>query len=323
MIRKRYKLIVGVIIGSLLTATTAYAAYCVWAKDVPFTSSTGLSSANVQDAIDELNLKIGSCPGATPVCRRASNLHKEKCNKSGGCHATNLDVNQNKKITFGQVGTNGTLAVGDAFDCDVNGDGTYDEDTERFYFLKDQGNGYVSLIYYNNTAVYTDPVQVVNMNYATLPFGDNTGPTIAYTCLPPTSAWTNVSLPNGNECLKNYGRDKTERGCFSYSDRAARLVYLSELEESCGLTVNSNGITDGSVTYDKFTGCDFLMENTSFSTVGHMGPSPADGYYIHDLAGNNYGSAEVMSDKTIEYNDTSNYYAVRPVIEVKKIKISY
>ena len=40
-------------------------------------------------------------------------------------------------ITYGKLGTQGILSSGDAFDCDVNGDGIYDATTERFYYVTD------------------------------------------------------------------------------------------------------------------------------------------------------------------------------------------
>lgn len=66
------------------------------------------------------------------LCKRATTLH------SGTVGSTT--------VNFGQIGTTGTLASGDAFDCDVNGDGVYDSATERFYYVTD-------LTTYQNTAV--------------------------------------------------------------------------------------------------------------------------------------------------------------------------
>lgn len=58
---RNYLFLFGIIIGMILTTTVAYAAICVWAKDVGFTSSQEISSTNVQDAIDEL-VKSKKCP---------------------------------------------------------------------------------------------------------------------------------------------------------------------------------------------------------------------------------------------------------------------
>lgn len=58
---KHFQFIFGIMLGMIFTTTTAYAAYCVWARDVGFESSTGLKSTNVQDAVDEL-VKSKQCP---------------------------------------------------------------------------------------------------------------------------------------------------------------------------------------------------------------------------------------------------------------------
>ena len=46
---------------------------------------------------------------------------------------------ENKKIIeYGNLGKSGDDPIsGDAFDCDVNGDGIYDSETERFYYITD------------------------------------------------------------------------------------------------------------------------------------------------------------------------------------------
>ena len=53
------KMILGIIIGISLTSTIVYAAY-VQASDISFTSQTGLTSANVQNAIDEINEEVNT-----------------------------------------------------------------------------------------------------------------------------------------------------------------------------------------------------------------------------------------------------------------------
>ena len=92
-----------------------------------------------------------------PICKRATTLHTEICNQantsdycSGGGYATG------DTVTYGNLGTSGTLTSGDAFDCDVNGDGTFDPTTERFYYVSDKdadsSSDYATLIYYNNVS---------------------------------------------------------------------------------------------------------------------------------------------------------------------------
>ena len=83
------------------------------------------------------------------VCRRATTLHTAKCtDSSAGCYSGN---SVGSTITYGSKGTSGSLSSGDAFDCDVNNDGVYDEDTERFYYVTSNGDNAV-LIYYSNVS---------------------------------------------------------------------------------------------------------------------------------------------------------------------------
>ena len=90
------------------------------------------------------------------ICKRATVLHTEECKgqycanagyKVGGSYGTTT-------ITYGSLGVSGSLVSGDAFDCDVNGDGVYDSETERFYYVTDmeENSNVAALIYYNNVS---------------------------------------------------------------------------------------------------------------------------------------------------------------------------
>ena len=70
----------------------------------------------------ELNftLSTASISPYVRLCKRATTFHSETCTSSsitGYCYAGGTS------ITYGQIGSIGTLTSGDAFDCDVNGDG--------------------------------------------------------------------------------------------------------------------------------------------------------------------------------------------------------
>ena len=88
-------------------------------------------------------------PKGKIICKRATTLHTEKCTQTDGsmfCSGAGYTTSGSKgtnTITYGNLGTTGSLNSGDAFDCDVNGDGEYNSDTERFYYVSD---------YYNTSA---------------------------------------------------------------------------------------------------------------------------------------------------------------------------
>ena len=88
-------------------------------------------------------------------CVRATELHTETCAWTDGndyCAADGYTTTGSKGttiITYGSLGTSGTLAAGDAFDCDINGNNIVDAN-ERFYYVSTMDNG---IIQDTNTAV--------------------------------------------------------------------------------------------------------------------------------------------------------------------------
>ena len=250
------------------------------------------------------------------LCKRATTLHS---------------VANTTSETFGNLGTSGTLTSGDAYDCDVNGDGTYDSQTERFYYLTDleENNQYASLIYYNNTGSGQ--------------WGD-TGPQYAITKLPTTSDWNNVSLYNTIRNIKDEtGVVVTE--AFSYEGYAARLLTTEEVEKVCNITV-------GNYVEGELDSCTYLLENagydvgSSYWLENYNSTYPSDGWVtagglrsvqrspsIHnggsndDFDGSTYS---VIRLNNTNFNNTAakkisihNCDEIRPVIEVSKARIQY
>ena len=174
-----------------------------------------------------------------PICQRATRLHTEEC-KGNYCASAGYKVDGNygtTTITYGSLGTMGSLASGDAFDCDVNGDGIYDAETERFYYVTDmkENSNVAILIYYNNVSE-GKPNNAKYYQYDSS--GENWhGPRTAIEQLPTTSQWANVSLFNTERKLVNeYGTTSTKDGhtypeVLSYSKYAARLLTLSEVRK--------------------------------------------------------------------------------------------
>lgn len=82
------------------------------------------------------------------VCKIATSLHTETCNQTGnnGCKATTFP---NNTITYGSLVNSSTLSAGNAFNCDINYDGTFDDETERFYYFGTE-NGNAKFVYYQS-----------------------------------------------------------------------------------------------------------------------------------------------------------------------------
>lgn len=235
----------------------------------------------------------------TRKCKRAKTLHSITCTSSsteGYCK----DGNREDSITFGKIGTSGKLASGDAFDCDVNGDGTYDAATERFYYVSDLNSSTAILIYYTYTNRYPYNAQSSN-SYS--------GPITAVGALPTTTKWSNVSLAVKTSQIYNHSGGTTVIDSsnkthtlpkYTYTT-AARLLTLTE--------------------YNKITNTDIFWEN-----FGYMDPNCV---WLNTPYASGGGS-QVMAVYNPAYTsiatrpyDVSTSCAVKPVIEVSKGLIVY
>ena len=283
-------------------------------KELTSLPSTEIVLSNITSTINYtmLTKEKGDTP-VTPekkvICKRASVLH------TGDTR------------TFGNLGTSGTLTSGDAFDCDVNGDGTYDPETERFYYVSDYYNTSTKsfesdtavLIYYNNVSAGSPSN---NTTYAYDSSGENWhGPQTAIEQLPTISQWSNVSLKNTTRTILNEKGENTTIGGtlpndFSYAGYASRLLTTQEVEKACNITVGS--YKDG-----ELDNCNYLMENTKYSS-SHVNNY---GYYLENPlsswsekvwfvdSGTRSVSSETVSLAVLD--------GVRPAIEVSKTNIDY
>ncbi len=196
------------------------------------------------------------------VCKRAIKLHTEKCAQTHNTYYCSGAGLTGKTITYGSLGTKGTLKSGDAFDCDVNGDKTYDSETERFYYVTDMDDSTAVLIYYNNVEK-GKPSNSKLVAYDSS--GENWhGPRTAIEQLPSTSEWRNVSLTsNVRSIIAQDGTNQTRGGSlpdrFSYAGKAARLLTIQEVRKATG---NKDMPTWQVGELDKFN---YLFENTKYS----------------------------------------------------------
>ena len=261
-----------------------------------------------------------------PICQRATRLHTEEC-KGNYCASAGYKVDGNygtTTITYGSLGTMGSLASGDAFDCDVNGDGIYDAETERFYYVTDmkENSNVAILIYYNNVSE-GKPNNAKYYQYDSS--GENWhGPRTAIEQLPTTSQWANVSLFNTERKLVNeYGTTSTNDGhaypeVFSYSKYAARFLTFAEVKKLVNFYIPSwkNGELNSHL---------YLVENTNFSKQDN---SKFDGYWLENPRNTMpsyswmiYATATRIHSVQVQRIDV--LVGVRPVIEVSKNDISY
>ena len=260
------------------------------------------------------------------LCKRAEKLHTEVCNQtdntyycSGTGHSTGDD------IIYGNCGTSGELKSGDAFDCDVDGDGVYDSNTERFYYVSDYydtttntfNSDYATLIYYNN-------VKAGESNNATAFAYDSSnenwhGPRTGYEQLPSTSQWSKVTLLNNPRQLLNEKGGTTTSGgtlgTFDYTDKAARLLTVQEINKACGITA-------GNFTRRELGTCEYLLENTKYSSN-----SSPFGYWTESSVSSFDFTVWIVDgfDQLVNHSRASDsgHNGVRPAIDVLKSNILY
>ena len=246
------------------------------------------------------------------VCKRATTLHEEPCDRTDamGCKAVAED---STTITYGSLGTEGTLTPGDAFDCDVNKDGEYNSETERFYYVSDldTDNNYGVLAYYNNVSG-GEPNNTAKYAYDSSNNPRVNGPITLLPQLPTTEQWKNVSLKSTTRKIKD--EQGTEYIDFSYEGYAARLLTIQEANSACGVTLNN--------VIGELDTCRYLMENTKYriSSGGRVE------YWVETLSSTISNNTWVLGgEKRRMWQSRANNVdpGVRPVIEVPKSKIKY
>lgn len=256
------------------------------------------------------------------LCQRATTLHSKTCS-SQSTYACKTTVGLGNVIRYGNLGTSGQLTSGDAFDCDVNGDGVYDSETERFYYVTDleSDKNIAVLIYYSNTRNASLNSSTVNIdNTSTTTYGGDTpnGPTFAIGQLPYVEAWPNVQLTNIKRTIKNeLGENiiefyyRTSGAPEQYFLRAARLLTYQEVISACGVgTPTSTGYLDK---------CEYLLENSYYDI------NDGTGYWLETYSSknDNYVNFIYTGTRSISNNYATTKNGVRPVIEVPKSDISY
>lgn len=245
------------------------------------------------------------------VCKRASVLHTEKClneDDTGYCQAAGYQLNED--IIYGNCGTIGTLTPGDAFDCDVDGNGIYDTQEERFYYVSpkdaDESSECATLIYFKD---------ITRKNYNLTPsYSNNIGPVTLLNELPSITDWPKVSLTNNGtrQIVNELGGTTTNNGVltiqpFTYTNRASRLITYQEILYATGST-----------NLDENT---YLMENTTFSDSDKHAL-----YFLETPISVSSTGVYTIYVKTRVINgghQTIDLDGVRPAIEVPLKNISY
>ena len=272
------------------------------------------------------------------ACKRATTLHTEICKDTTnlfGCSGDGYAVNEKMKtttITYGNLGEKGKLESGDAFDCDVNGDGVYDAETERFYYVSDLTDGTTFdsntavLIYYSNvasgvpsntvSAIYNDKVIPNTVYHKT----GHYGPETAIKQLPTSEQWSNVKLANAIRTIRDENGTVMQEG-FSYEGYAARLLSVQEVNLGCGITIGETGTQKRG---ELSTKCKYLMENTDYY---YSGTDNVYGAWLETIYSHSPDYVYYVRGRERSASSSNAYGGfnpgVRPAIEVAKTRIEY
>lgn len=274
----------------------------VYSDDKTLAPTTQQTISNLTFRLDYVQDK-GNGIARTKLCKRATTLH------TGTVGTSTTTVN------YGQIGTSGKLASGDAFDCDVNGDGVYDAARERFYYVTDLSgvSNTAVLIFYGNSS--SSGVSLNNRTYYAYSGNNYSGPLSAITQLPTTTAWPRVGLIKKTSQIYNEEGGTTAAYSintitthnlprFTYTTAARLLTYQEYLK-----------ITDNSFLWENFgdggliAGCIWL--NTPVSSTGQSNAVYAIDKPISSVI------APMPND------GASTLCGVRPVIEVLKTDMIY
>ena len=272
----------------------------VYSDDKTLAPTTQQTISNLTFRLDYVQDK-GNGIARTKLCKRATTLH------TGTVGTSTTTVN------YGQIGTSGKLASGDAFDCDVNGDGVYDAAKERFYYVTDLSgvSNTAVLIFYGNSS--SSGVSLNNRTYYAYSGNNYSGPLTAITQLPTTTAWPRVGLIKKTSQIYNEEGGTTAAYSintitthnlprFTYTT-AARLLTYQEYGK----------ITDKSFLWENFDGqyADCIWLNTPVSSTGQ-----SNAVYAIDKP-----TSSVIAPMPNDGADT--FCGIRPVIEVLKTDMIY
>ena len=242
------------------------------------TGGTGTKLTTSTSILDDVTYHAYWLPGDF-VCKAATSLHTEQCTRSSsGCRAKGFSASQ--VITYGHLlDSASALTHGAAYDCDVDYDGIFDDDTERFYYFGTE-NGNAKLVHYanqdNNSSVAYDPAVALLPNYEL----DQQNPLIP--------VWDN---PN----LVTYTTG-------TFAGKAARFMTYDEI--TGGLWDNTTaGLGPGGTSL-------YLVEMSNFAST-----TKTDGIWLQLSANGGKNRIQTMScSLTHDGNTTAN--ASRATIEV-------
>ncbi|MDO4996849.1 MAG: glycine rich domain-containing protein [Bacilli bacterium] len=280
---------------------------------MPKHDGTGTMTGNYGDGYAKITLEDSI------LCKRATTLHTTTCQNTSGdsskmCTRPAAGYSTGDTIVYGNIPSSKNYKPGDAFDCDVNGDGAFNSYDERFYYVSDldSNNNYSVLLYSYPTI---GGVKVTNGNINVKYNASNQGykgPVTAFNELPTASQWSNTRLYNYRVQLKNelstLVSDTQSLGKFKYTNFTSRFITYQEAYRACNNTTSWK------------KQCEFLFENTSYDKWGNY--SGNWGFWTQTSNSESPAAVCHIDSHTLNlrcgYSATLTNLGVKPVIEVPK-----
>ena len=256
------------------------------------------------------------------ICKKVTadtKLHQETCAQDSGCAGSGLYI-ENDVITYGTVPQNAGFVAGDAYDCDVDNNGTYDpvdsynmpdgnkhgKYTERFYFIREiENNGS------ENTAALVYYTSIDDDGRVGIPpkVRDNIGSesyTDALALLP--IAGTSTGLVTwSNPGLVVFDNN---------ANQVARFINYDDMLEACVPQSERSSITTFAGITNYLGNCQFFMETTRFQSES-LGRA---GIWVQSRVENNTTKYYRIQTKTVKIEAPSggatSKNMTRPVIEI-------
>ena len=304
--KKNYKILIGVLIGLIISLGGAYAATTIAGSSVTYSnSSSGLSSTTVQGAIDELYTK-------TDIRKIGNYISAYKYSTATSTKCITGEESTCVKSTCYKTKTSGSCPVGTIIKYKVN-----DSDIVTFHVMYDTGSTMTMQsqknILYGTRWYQSDP---------TNGFSNTTGPNNALPILESaTAGWTNVNNQTYTMGTTTF-KTNAYTGCSTYSSCATNTYTLaSRTTKARMITVQE--ATDLGCTSDEKS-CpiwmnNYLPQSTSYGGTINDTTDRYTGYWtMNAYPSNIYYAWFVSSNGSVQNYDAYAPFGIRAVVVVSK-----
>ena len=320
LVNKNYKVVIGIIIG--ITISIGIGVSAVATKDVVYDNSkSGLTSTNLQGAIDELNTKAttkineakNECPDGYRCIKKNTNILAAYTYKSSSCVTGEESACVQTSCYENQA--SGSCPAGTIIKYKVN-----DSTTKYFHVLHDDGET-MTLQQRENT--------VYNTAWYSSDHYNSNGPTTILPVLESaTNGWTNVNNQTYTMGTTNFNNTNAYTGCSSYFNCYTNTYTLGQRTAKARMITMQEAYALGCT--ESSQSCPNFMNNYLFNSTSNGGTVVDDttangashnyGYWTMSACTSNaYGAWLVyFSGNVYNHSSPSTSNGARAVVVVSK-----